>query len=159
MFVANKQWATLQQVLRYNYTCLYLSAGALAAAAVAREGVLLVAGAVAAVAGLQGRPDIAHYVQGGPSRPPTGCGNAQDSDDDEARKQGRDKRGAAAAAAVKPFCMHDRQGKFDSQSKIQSERMAAGSPAAGRRPAAPATADQSMEQSARQQACNPGSEI
>ena len=76
-------------------------------------------GAAAAAGGLPGRPDIVHCVRGGPSRPPAGCGNVQDSDDDEARGQRGDRWGAAAAAAVKPFCMHDR-GKFDSQSKIQS---------------------------------------
>ena len=100
----------------------HLSAGAPAAAVAPRRGVLLVAGsggAAAAAADLPGRPDIVHCVRGGPSRPPAGCGNVQDNDDDEARGQRGDRWGAAAAAAVKPFCMHDR-GKFDSQSKIQS---------------------------------------
>jgi hypothetical protein len=62
-----------------------------------RRGVLLVAGsggAVAAAAGLWGRPDIVHCVRGGPSRPPAGCGNVQDSDDDEARGQRGDRWGA-----------------------------------------------------------------
>jgi hypothetical protein len=49
---------------------------------------------VAAAAGLWGRPDIVHCVRGGPSRPPAGCGNVQDSDDDEARGQRGDRWGA-----------------------------------------------------------------
>ena len=85
-------------------------------------GVVLVArsgAAAAAAADLRGRPDIVHCVRGSPSRPPAGCGNVQDSDDDGARKQRGDRCRGCPAAAVKPFCMHDR-GKFDSQSKIQS---------------------------------------
>jgi hypothetical protein len=100
----------------------HLSAGAPAAAVAPRRGVLLVAGsggAAAAAAGLRGRPDIVHCVRGGPSRPPAGCGNVQDSDDDEARGQRGDRWGAAAAAAVKRIFMND-TGKFGSQSKIQS---------------------------------------
>jgi hypothetical protein len=100
----------------------HLSAGAPAAAVAPRRGVLLVAGsggAAAAAAGLRGRPDIVHCVRGGPSRPPAGCGNVQDSDDDEARGQRGDRWGAAAAAAVKRISMND-TGKFGSQSKIQS---------------------------------------
>jgi hypothetical protein len=65
------------------------------------------------------RPDIVHCVRGGPPRPPAGCGNVQDSDDDEARGQRGDRWGGAAAAAVKRISMNDR-GKFGSQSKIQS---------------------------------------
>ena len=100
----------------------HLSAGAPTAAIAARRGVLLFAGsggAAAAAADLPGRPDIVHCVRGSPSRPPAGCGNVQDSDDDGARKQRGDRCRGCPAAAVKPFCMHDR-GKFDSQSKIQS---------------------------------------